>query len=114
MKTLKDRVAVVTGAASGIGLAMAQAFAAEGMKLVLADIEQDRLDAALHALRAQGATAVGRRGDAANAPGWQALAPPGVRVWAQAWFIGTSRCWQRGQQPKRSGTDSTASRPWPR
>src|SRR4029453_14599790 len=37
---LAGRVAVITGAASGIGLAMAHRFAGEGMKLVLADIER--------------------------------------------------------------------------
>ncbi len=40
------KVAVVTGAASGIGFAMAQRFAAEGMAVVLADIEADALEAA--------------------------------------------------------------------
>jgi NAD(P)-dependent dehydrogenase (short-subunit alcohol dehydrogenase family) len=43
MQELKDRVAVITGSASGIGLAMAKRFAREGMKLVLADIEEDSL-----------------------------------------------------------------------
>ncbi|MFN7287596.1 MAG: SDR family NAD(P)-dependent oxidoreductase, partial [Burkholderiales bacterium] len=80
MTTLRDRVAVVTGAASGIGLAMAQAFAAEGMKLVLADIEQARLDAALQGLRAQGATAIGRRVDVAIEAEVQALADA---AWAE-------------------------------
>jgi NAD(P)-dependent dehydrogenase (short-subunit alcohol dehydrogenase family) len=46
MEELKDKVAVVTGAASGIGLAMATRFAAEGMKVVLADIEGHALEAA--------------------------------------------------------------------
>mgnify|MGYP000912733102 CR=1 FL=1 len=46
MEELNGKVAVVTGGASGIGLAMARAFAAEGMKLVLADIEADVLDKA--------------------------------------------------------------------
>ena len=51
MKELRDRVAVVTGAASGIGLALAQRFAAEGMKVVMADIEAPALAAAAEALR---------------------------------------------------------------
>jgi NAD(P)-dependent dehydrogenase (short-subunit alcohol dehydrogenase family) len=46
MHELKNKVAVVTGAASGIGLAMAQRFAAEGMKVVLADIEGQALETA--------------------------------------------------------------------
>jgi hypothetical protein len=40
MQELKDKVAVITGGASGIGLAMAKRFAREGMKLVLADVTQ--------------------------------------------------------------------------
>jgi len=44
MQNVRDKVAVVTGGASGIGLAMAERFAREGMKLVLADVEKDALD----------------------------------------------------------------------
>jgi len=44
MKTFTDRVAVVTGGASGLGRAMAMRFAREGMKIVLADIEANALD----------------------------------------------------------------------
>lgn len=43
MKDLHDKVAVVTGAASGIGEALARQFARQGMKLVLADIEEAAL-----------------------------------------------------------------------
>jgi len=44
VKEFKDRVAVVTGAASGIGLGMCRAFAQRGMKLVVADVDQSALD----------------------------------------------------------------------
>jgi NAD(P)-dependent dehydrogenase (short-subunit alcohol dehydrogenase family) len=54
MKQFKDRVAVITGGASGLGLAMAWRFAREGMKVVLADIEQSTLDAASEQFRQAG------------------------------------------------------------
>ncbi|MED5361886.1 MAG: SDR family NAD(P)-dependent oxidoreductase, partial [Actinomycetota bacterium] len=41
---VNGKVAVVTGAASGMGLAMARTFADSGMKVVLADIEEDVLE----------------------------------------------------------------------
>jgi NAD(P)-dependent dehydrogenase (short-subunit alcohol dehydrogenase family) len=47
MDEFEGRVAVVTGAASGIGLATATRFAQEGMRVVLADIERDSLEAAV-------------------------------------------------------------------
>ncbi|MFF9409590.1 SDR family NAD(P)-dependent oxidoreductase [Streptomyces anandii] len=55
MRLEAGQVAVVTGAASGIGLAMARRFAAEGLKVVLADVEEAALDKAAAALRADGA-----------------------------------------------------------
>lgn len=55
MKDLKAKVAVVTGAASGIGEALAKAFAAEGMKLVIADIEAERLAGVEKDIAASGA-----------------------------------------------------------
>ena len=58
MKTLEGRVAVVTGGASGIGRGMAEAFAAEGLKVVLADVERPVLDKTLEEIRATGADAV--------------------------------------------------------
>ena len=59
MKDFKDKVAVVTGAASGIGLGMCQAFAKRGMKLVLADLDTSALQAALDQFTQQGVPAVG-------------------------------------------------------
>jgi NAD(P)-dependent dehydrogenase (short-subunit alcohol dehydrogenase family) len=54
---LTGRVAVVTGAASGIGLGIAEAFARARMRLVLADIDGERLEEAAESLRQQGAEA---------------------------------------------------------
>jgi NAD(P)-dependent dehydrogenase (short-subunit alcohol dehydrogenase family) len=59
MQQFHDRVAVITGAASGMGRAFAERFAREGMKVVLADIEPTALDQAVGELRAQGYAALG-------------------------------------------------------
>jgi NAD(P)-dependent dehydrogenase (short-subunit alcohol dehydrogenase family) len=58
MKELKDRVAVVTGGSSGIGYATAERLAAEGMRIVLADVEEASLHWACESLKARGADAV--------------------------------------------------------
>lgn len=58
MKDLRDKIAVVTGAAGGIGRGMAETFAAAGMKVVLADIEQKALEETTRSLLATGANAV--------------------------------------------------------
>jgi NAD(P)-dependent dehydrogenase (short-subunit alcohol dehydrogenase family) len=52
---LHGRVAVVTGGASGLGLAMARRFAHDGMRVVLADVEHDSLKSAAEELAAGGA-----------------------------------------------------------
>jgi len=56
MKLEPGQVAVVTGAASGIGLALAQAFAQRGLRVVLSDISEDHLKTAQAKLEAKGAT----------------------------------------------------------
>jgi NAD(P)-dependent dehydrogenase (short-subunit alcohol dehydrogenase family) len=55
LKELTGKVAVVTGAASGIGLAMTEAFLGEGMKVAMADVDQSALDEAAGRLAAAGA-----------------------------------------------------------
>ncbi len=58
MKDFNGRAAVITGAASGIGLGMARAFAGAGMKVALLDVRAGPLEAALADLRALGADAM--------------------------------------------------------
>jgi NAD(P)-dependent dehydrogenase (short-subunit alcohol dehydrogenase family) len=78
MKRLTGRGAVVTGAASGIGRALAERFAAEGMRSVLADIDGEGLERAVSELRSSGAAAIGVRTDVAQAAEVQALADRAV------------------------------------
>lgn len=74
MDTFSGKTAVVTGAASGIGLAMAERFAAEGMRVVLADVEEAALGLAVERVRTTGADAIGVVTDVSKADNVAALA----------------------------------------
>jgi NAD(P)-dependent dehydrogenase (short-subunit alcohol dehydrogenase family) len=74
MRDLREKVVVVTGAASGIGRAMATAFAGEGARVVLADIEPDALAATAAALEADGARVLAVPTDVTRAADVEALA----------------------------------------
>ncbi len=74
MKELSGRVAVVTGAASGIGRALASSFVAEGMGVVLADVEQGPLDLAVRELRDAGGQVLGVPTDVSRLDQVEALA----------------------------------------
>lgn len=86
MKRLHGRAAVITGAGSGFGLEVASLAAAEGMHLVLADIDQAALDRIEAELRGLGAQTLAMRTDVADAGAVQRLAdaamkrfgPPGL------------------------------------
>lgn len=66
MKNLHGKTAVVTGAASGIGRACALEFAREGMKVVVADLNEPGLKETVEMIRARGATAVAKKTDVAR------------------------------------------------
>jgi NAD(P)-dependent dehydrogenase (short-subunit alcohol dehydrogenase family) len=80
MQELRGRVAVVTGAASGIGRALCERFAAEGMKVVLADVDGAGLAAAEAALRARGAEALAVPTDVTQADAVSRLAERTLEV----------------------------------
>jgi len=74
MKDFQDKVAVVTGAASGIGRALAEKSAQEGMKVVLADVEESALKQAEEELKASGAQVSAVRTDVSQADEVEVLA----------------------------------------
>ena len=74
MQDLKGKVAVITGAASGIGYAVAERFVAEGLKVVLADVDDAALARATDRLRSRGATVLAARTDVSRGEDVEALA----------------------------------------
>ena len=74
MEQLRNRVAVITGGASGIGFATAEALAREGTRIVLADIERGALEAAAAKIRALGVAAEGVVCDVSDRKSVEALA----------------------------------------
>jgi 2-hydroxycyclohexanecarboxyl-CoA dehydrogenase len=74
---MTSRVAVVTGAASGIGLGVARRFAGEGHQVALLDRDGEAADGAAEALRGQGATAHAYKADVAD---WSAVRDTFERV----------------------------------
>jgi NAD(P)-dependent dehydrogenase (short-subunit alcohol dehydrogenase family) len=74
MQKLKGRVAVVTGAAGGIGRALAKCFAAAGMKVVLAGVNEERIRKAVDEFEDSGAQVLGVKADVSRAEEVEALA----------------------------------------
>jgi NAD(P)-dependent dehydrogenase (short-subunit alcohol dehydrogenase family) len=84
MDQLEGSVAVVTGGASGIGLALAEGFAAEKMKVVIADVHQETLQAAERRLRDRGADVLAVRTDVSDEGAVMALADATVKRFGKA------------------------------
>ena len=74
MREFAEKVAVVTGGASGIGLGMVRAFAARGMKLVIADMDREALDTVVNELSNNNVEVIGRLCDVSKLAEVEALA----------------------------------------
>ena len=80
MKDFAGKVAFITGGASGAGLGQAQLFGQAGMKVCIADIRQDHLDAAVENLTSMGITAHAIKLDVTDRAGFAAAADECERV----------------------------------
>jgi len=74
MRELSGKVAVVTGAASGIGLALCRRFGADGMRVMMADVEEPALEAAARSLAEDGIEAAAAVTDVSDPDSVDALA----------------------------------------
>ncbi|MDZ4857532.1 MAG: SDR family NAD(P)-dependent oxidoreductase [Candidatus Hydrogenedentes bacterium] len=87
MESFEGKVAVVTGAASGIGLALADQFATLGMKLVLSDIDKSELDAVAARLREAGADVLAVRTDVTKLDDVKALAEAAIKQYGKVHIL---------------------------
>lgn len=87
MQELSGKVAVVTGAASGIGFAMAERFAREGMQVVLADIDADKLGTAVESLREREFDVIGAQTDVSSSDSVEALAAKAVETYGKVHLL---------------------------
>jgi NAD(P)-dependent dehydrogenase (short-subunit alcohol dehydrogenase family) len=87
MDTLESKVAVVTGAASGIGLGMARAFGHEGMRVVLSDVSDERLNNAVTDLRSEGIDCIGQIADVRSVEAVEALARAAVDTYGHVHVV---------------------------
>lgn len=73
MTELHGKTAIITGGAEGIGFSIAKAMAAQGMNIVLGDIDTAQLAVAVQALEAQGTSVLGVQMDVTSITDWQNL-----------------------------------------
>ena len=87
MKDFKDKVAVITGAASGIGLGIARRAAKEGMKVVVADIEKDALNQIEEELKTSGADVISVLTDVSKAENIEKLAQETLNAFGEVHLL---------------------------
>ena len=93
------KVAVVTGAAGGIGLALANAFAAAGCSIVLADVDQEALDAAAAEVGAHGVETLSVVTDVSKAEAVEALAAATMERSGRCTWSATTLAWAAPATP---------------
>jgi NAD(P)-dependent dehydrogenase (short-subunit alcohol dehydrogenase family) len=87
MQDLRGKVAFITGGASGIGFSMAEAFGAEGMAVMLADIEAEALERAVEDLRSRQIRAEGVVADVASRASIKAAAEATIAAFGKVHVV---------------------------
>ncbi len=87
MKNFKDKVAVITGAASGIGLGIAKRAVKEGMKVVIADIDEEALFSAEKELKELGGRVVAVLTDVSKAEDIENLAKRTIDAYGEVHLL---------------------------
>src|SRR5438552_16503171 len=80
---LKDRVAIVTGGGSGIGAASAIAFAAEGARVIVADLDEANGKRTVETIEKAGGRAVALQTDVTKAAANQAAVERAMTLWSR-------------------------------
>lgn len=101
MKDLSGKVAVVTGAAGGIGRALCEELVAEGAKVVVADVQDDLLEKAAGELRASGGDVLGVPTDVSDPASVEALADRSWSTYGACHLLFNN-----------AGVGAPAARPW--
>ncbi|MDP2182987.1 MAG: SDR family oxidoreductase [Actinomycetota bacterium] len=107
---LEGKVAVITGAASGMGRAMADLFTKEGAKVVAADWNQEALDAAVAEVSAAGGTIVGIQGNVADQAQAEAIIDKAVETYGKIDIL----CNNAGVMDNNQGAAEVTNEMWER
>jgi NAD(P)-dependent dehydrogenase (short-subunit alcohol dehydrogenase family) len=107
---LEGRVAVITGAASGMGRAMAELFVAEGAKVVAADWHQESLDQTVAEIAASGAQIVGIQGDVSKQEQAEAFVDKAVEAFGRLDIL----CNNAGVMDTNMGVGELSDEMWER
>ena len=95
MKRFEDQVAIVTGAASGIGRATAMRLAAEGAAVVIADVNEQGAGAVARSISEEGGRALALHVDVTDAPGVKAMTERAITAFGKVDILVSNAGWDR-------------------
>lgn len=107
---LEGKVAVITGAGSGMGRAMAELFASEGAKIVAADWNQESLDETVKLVTAAGGTITGVQGNVADQTQAEAIVDKAVAAYGKIDVL----CNNAGVMDNNQGVGEVTNEMWER